>query len=62
MANRDEYGDIILTKEEQNELCYRLTHPDAEAIALRDKFIEDLDEKCAIKFNADGSIECFDKE
>jgi len=60
MSYRDEHGDIILTKEEQKDLYYRLTHPDAEALALRDKFLEDFNKKFTTKFNADGSIECFE--
>lgn len=59
MANRDRCGDFILTEEEQKELYYRLTHPDAEAIAQRDRILEDLKKMCTIKFNADGSTECF---
>ena len=36
MAERDKYGDIILTEEEGKELRYRLIHPDIEALAQRD--------------------------
>ena len=53
MSERNKYGDIILTKEEQKELYYRLTHPDAEALKQRDEFLAECPE---LEYDENGCI------